>query len=243
MTVTAAILIVGNEILSGKTQDANAPWLALRLAERGILLREIRVVRDEPAAIIDAVRALSSAYTHVFSTGGIGPTHDDITADAMAAAFAAPIDINAEARARLTAYYGARGDSVTDARLRMARIPVGATLIDNPVSAAPGFTIANVHVMAGVPRIMQAMAEGLLPRLAGGPPVLSRTVEAALPESAIAESLARAQGDFPDVEIGSYPQMSAQGPRTALVLRGQDEARLNAAAIAVQSLVDAALKG
>ena len=151
----AAILIVGNEILSGRTQDVNIQFIAERLSLRGITLAEVRIVRDEEEAIISAVRAFSAAYDYVFSTGGIGPTHDDITADCMAKAFNVKLDINPEARQRLADYYAAKGIEMNEGRLRMARIPAGAALIDNPVSAAPGFKINNIFVMAGVPKIMQ----------------------------------------------------------------------------------------
>src|ERR1700742_927073 len=155
--VTAAVLLIGDEILSGRTRDANAGFLAERLTELGIDLKEIRVVPDEEGAIVEAVRALSARYTYVFTTGGIGPTHDDITADAVAKAFGVALPINAEARAMLEARWKQSGIEVNEARLRMARIPEGASLIVNSVSAAPGFRIGNVHVMAGVPKIMLSM--------------------------------------------------------------------------------------
>ncbi|MEL6980733.1 MAG: competence/damage-inducible protein A, partial [Pseudomonadota bacterium] len=167
----AAMLVIGDEILSGRTQDANAPHLARVMAEIGIDLREIRVVADEPGAITEAVRALAAAHRYVFTSGGIGPTHDDITADAVAAAFGRSIAVRQDARAILAAYYGA--DGLNEARLRMARIPDGARLIDNPISRAPGFILENVHVMAGVPIIFREMLSGLRSSLQGGPPTLS----------------------------------------------------------------------
>lgn len=234
---TAALLIIGNEILSGRTEDANAPWLARRLGARGIRLHEIRMVRDEEGAIIGAVNELRRKYAHVFTTGGIGPTHDDITAECMAKAFGLPLGIDPEARERLASYYKTKGEDITDARLRMARIPGGAMLIDNPVSGAPGFTVENVHVMAGVPRIMQAMFESMADTLPGGPPLLSRTVTAALRESQVAEGLEAIQKEFPDIEIGSYPQMKDGIPEVSLVLTGADAGRLELAEKRVTALV------
>ena len=172
---TAAILIIGDEILSGRTRDANMHYLAGELARIGIDLQEVRVVSDRQPAIVAAVNDLRATFDHVFTSGGIGPTHDDITADAVAVAFGMPLDIRADARALLQDHYDRAGLELNPARLRMARIPEGAQLIDNPISAAPGFSLENVHVMAGVPNIFQAMAASLLPRLTGGRPVLSQT--------------------------------------------------------------------
>lgn len=226
---TAAILIIGNEILSGRTQDMNVQFIADRLTLRGIKLTEIRVVRDEEAAIIKAVRELGKENDYVFSTGGIGPTHDDITADCMAKAFNTPIEINREAERRMTEYYAAKGMDMNEGRLRMARIPAGATLIDNPVSIAPGFKIKNVYVMAGVPKIMQAMFLSFEQTLAQGTPLLSNTVTASLREGDIAVELEDIQKQFPDVEIGSYPTMGGSAPNLSLVLRATDEKPLKAA--------------
>lgn len=234
---TAALLIIGNEILSGRTQDANLAWLARQCALRGIPLREVRVVRDEEEAVVEAVRALSDKYTYVFTTGGIGPTHDDITADCMARAFGAPLEVHPEARERLAGYYKLKPEEITDARLRMARIPRGAALVGNPVSGAPGFRIKNVYVMAGVPRIMQAMFESFAHELHSGPPILSRTVTAPLRESQIAAGLEAIQNEFPDIEIGSYPQMKDRMPEVSLVLSGTDAARLELAESKVKALV------
>jgi molybdenum cofactor synthesis domain-containing protein len=236
MSPTAAILIIGNEILSGKTQDANVAWLGQRLAAKGIKLCEVRVVRDEEPAIVDAVHALGKAYTYVFSTGGIGPTHDDITAACMAKAFGRKLVVDPDARERLAAYYKMRGDALTDARLRMAQIPEGAALLDNPVSGAPGFRVENVYVMAGVPRIMQGMFESLEDTLQGGPPVLSRTVTGEMRESDIAPELEAIQKKYPEIEIGSYPAMKDGKFEVSLVLRGQDEKRLEAAMAEVEKL-------
>ncbi|GEO81968.1 competence/damage-inducible protein A [Pararhodospirillum oryzae] len=233
---TAAVLIIGNEILSGRTRDANAPWLAERLAGLGIPVREIRVVPDVSERIIEAVNALRAQYTYVFTTGGIGPTHDDITTAAVAAAFGTPVERNAEAEARLRAHYEHLVD-MNSARLRMADIPVGASLIDNPVSVAPGFRLDNVHVLPGVPRIMQAMFEGLAHTLAGGPPMLSVSVRGHVREGDIAEPLGALQGTVPDIDIGSYP--FAQGDRigTSLIARGTDATRLRALLVSLVELM------
>ena len=173
---TAAMLVIGDEILSGRTRDANMHHLAGQLTDAGITLSEVRVVSDDRAAIIAAVQALSGAYDTVFTSGGIGPTHDDITADCIAAAFDTPIDVRGDARALLAAHYAKTGSELNTARLRMARIPDGAALIENPVSVAPGFTIQNVHVMAGVPSVFQAMVATVLPTLTGGAPLISKTL-------------------------------------------------------------------
>ncbi len=226
---TAAMLVIGDEILSGRTQDTNSHHLAGELARVGIDLAEIRVVPDDADAIIAAVRALADAHTHVFTSGGIGPTHDDITADAIAAAFGVPIDVREDARALLEARYREHGTELNDARLRMARIPDGATLIDNPVSTAPGFSLGNVHVMAGVPMIFQAMLAGLLPGLASGRAVLSRSLPVPLPEGEIAAPLARIAADFPDLSIGSYPWFKDGAYGTNIVVRGTDSDRVEAA--------------
>ncbi|HSK39399.1 MAG TPA: competence/damage-inducible protein A, partial [Arenibaculum sp.] len=191
-TVTAAVIVIGNEILSGRTQDANLGYMARRLTELGIRLREARVIADDPDEIVAAVNALRSRYDHVFTTGGIGPTHDDITSGCVAKAFGVELERNAEAVRRLEAHYG-DPSMLNAARLRMAEIPVGATLIDNPVSAAPGFRIGNVHVLAGVPSIMRAMFDGIAPGLRGGPPIHARTVSCALAEGTLAEGLGALQ--------------------------------------------------
>jgi molybdenum cofactor synthesis domain-containing protein len=233
----AAILIVGNEILSGRTQDVNIQFIAERLALRGIKLAEVRIVRDEEDAVVQTVRELSRNYTCVFSTGGIGPTHDDITADCMAKAFNAPLEHNAEARRRLEEYYAPKGIKLNEGRLRMTRIPGGAALIDNPVSVAPGFKIGNVYVMAGVPKIMQAMFLSIEPSLPQGAPLLSNTVSCALREGDIALEMEKIQKECPDVEIGSYPLMSGGGPSLSLVLRAAEEKQLKAATEKILKMV------
>ena len=224
---TAAMIVIGDEILSGRTRDSNMHHLAGRLTEKGMPLSEVRVVPDAPATIVAAVRALSATHDHVFTSGGIGPTHDDRTADAVAEAMGAPIDVREDARALLQAHYDRQGIPMNDARLRMARIPEGAVLIANPVSAAPGFSLGNVHVMAGVPRIFAAMCDDLLPRLAGGDPVLSETVPAERGEGDVAAALAALQDAWPALDFGSYPFQRPDGRYgTNLVIRGTDSAAL-----------------
>jgi molybdenum cofactor synthesis domain-containing protein len=227
--VTAALIIIGNEILTGRTRDANLPYLAGRLDGIGVRLREVRVVPDDEAAIVAAVNELRAAHDYVFTTGGVGPTHDDITAASLAKAFGVPVQRNAGAVALLEAYYAGRDLDLNEARLSMADMPAGAELIDNPVSGAPGFQIGNVFVMAGVPEIMQAMFEALSPRLKGGAPVQSRTVTVDLPEGAIAATLEDVQSRHAGVEIGSYPFYRGRAFGVKLVLRTVDEARLAAA--------------
>lgn len=226
--VTAAMLIIGNEILSGRTQDANLAFLAKSLGDAGIRLREARVIVDDETEIVAAVNALRARYTYVFTSGGIGPTHDDITAACIAKAFGLPFGRHPEAERRLRAHYPP--DKVNEARLKMAETPEGAELIDNPVSIAPGFRVENVFVMAGIPSIMQAMLAGLIPSLTGGAPVRSRTIVAHCPEGDIAAPLTAVQARHPAVEIGSYPFMRAGAFGTSLVLRSADEAALSAAA-------------
>ncbi|MFE0756833.1 competence/damage-inducible protein A [Inquilinus sp. NPDC058860] len=233
--VTAAVLVIGDEILSGRTKDANMGFLAERLTDLGISLREARVVADDPEEIVAAVNALRARYDHVFTTGGIGPTHDDITAECVARAFGVPLLRHPEAVRRLEAHYEA--GQLNEARLRMANVPEGGVLIDNPVSAAPGFRIGNVHVMAGVPRIMQAMFDGIAPTLAGGDKVLSRTVTCDLGEGVIAAGLGAVAAVYPELSIGSYPYFRAGRFGTSLVLRGTDAEKLSTAAEAVRSLV------
>ncbi|WP_448204180.1 competence/damage-inducible protein A [Azospirillum sp. sgz302134] len=224
---TAALLIIGNEILSGRTKDANLPHIAEKLGEIGVRLREVRVVPDVEEEIIAALDALRGRYGYVFTTGGIGPTHDDITSACIAKAFGVALERNPEAVARLERHY--EPGQLNEARLRMANIPAGATLIDNPISQAPGFQIGNVFVMAGVPRIMQAMLDTILPRLQGGPALHARTVACELAEGRIAEDLGALQDRYPDLEIGSYPYFRNGFFGVSLVLRGTDETRVEAA--------------
>lgn len=226
---SAAMLVIGDEILSGRTRDANMHYLAGELTRAGIDLREVRVISDDPDAIVAGVRALSAAYDVVFTSGGIGPTHDDITAENVARAFDRPISVRDDARAILTAHYAAREQELNEARLRMARIPEGATLIDNPISAAPGFTIENVHVMAGVPSIFQAMLASVLPTITGGAPVLSQTLEVRRGEGDIAGPLTDLAARYPDLSFGSYPFIRDGCHGANVVVRGQDGARVDAA--------------
>jgi molybdopterin-biosynthesis enzyme MoeA-like protein len=234
---TAALIVIGDEILSGRTKDVNIGATADFCTDLAIDLMEVRVVADIEADIIAAVNAVRARYTYVFTTGGIGPTHDDITADAIAKAFGVALPINPEARAMLEARWKDRGVEPNEARLRMARIPEGASLIVNAVSAAPGFRIGNVHVMAGVPVIMRAMLESIAPTLEGGRRVLSQTVKSRVGEGTVGGPLAALQAAFPDVKMGSYPRMGDGTVVTELVLRSSDESRLREAAAAVTAMV------
>lgn len=226
---TAAMLVIGDEILSGRTRDANMYHLAGELTKHGIDLTEVRVVSDDPDAITAATRALSDAYDNVFTSGGIGPTHDDITADCIAAAFNVAIDVRDDARALLSAHYERTGRELNTARLRMARIPDTATLIDNPVSIAPGFSLGNVHVMAGVPAVFQAMVASVLPTLTGGVSLISQSVRIERGEGDIAGPLTVLAADFDDLSIGSYPFQQDGVYGANIVVRGTDAARINAA--------------
>lgn len=233
---TAAMLVIGDEILSGRTRDANMHHLAGQLTEAGIDLREVRVVSDDAPAIVAAVQALSAAYDTVFTSGGIGPTHDDITADCIAAAFDDHIDVRDDALALLQAHYDRQGSELNEARLRMARIPDSATLIDNPVSIAPGFTVQNVHVMAGVPSVFQAMVASVLPTLTGGAPLLSQTYRIDRGEGDIAGPLGQIAGDYTDLSIGSYPFQKDGKYGANIVIRGQDGAQIDAAMAQLKSV-------
>lgn len=225
---TAAMLMIGNEVLSGRTVDQNLNFLAKALSSAGLDLQECRVIQDDVPVIVQNLQALSRQYDHVFSTGGIGPTHDDMTADAVAIAFDRPLVVDAAALTRLVDYYQGV-EQVTPARKRMARIPLGATLIDNPVSGAPGFSVGNVHVMAGSPKIFQAMLNGLLPRLApDAQPYRSVTIQCPSGESRIADVMTAAQANYPDLQVGSYPTIKNDRPHTAVVVRGRDDARIDA---------------
>ena len=221
--VSAALLIIGNEILSGRTRDANLPYIAERLNEAGVRLREARVIPDIEAEILHAVNALRTKHDYVLTTGGIGPTHDDITAECVAKAVGQRLIQNPEALRRLQAHYAAAGLELTEARLRMANTPEHAELIDNPISTAPGFRVENVFVLAGVPKIMQAMLDHVVPQLQGGKPVLSRSVLCNIGEGLIAAGLGAIQNNYPHVDIGSYPRFGGNdGYRTTLVMRHTD---------------------
>ncbi|GJE81898.1 molybdopterin-binding protein [Methylorubrum populi] len=239
--VTAAILVIGDEILSGRTKDKNIGTIADMLTEIGVDLREVRIVPDVKAEIVAAVNALRARYTYLFTSGGIGPTHDDITADSVAEAFGVGIDVDPRARAMLLERH--RPEDLNAARLRMARIPDGAELIANPVSKAPGFHIGNVYVMAGVPQIMAAMLDEIRPTLTSNAPVISETIEAgAIPEGNFAGELGEIAAAHATVSIGSYPSMTPEGFRNRIVVRGRDADAVAAARTAVEALL-AGLRG
>ncbi len=238
---SAAMLVIGDEILSGRTRDSNMFHLAGQLAAHGVDLKEVRVVPDETPAIMAAVRALSKAYDHVFTSGGIGPTHDDITADSVAEAFGVAIDVREDAKALLMSFFEARGAAPTEARLRMARIPEGAKLIDNPISVAPGFTLCNVHVMAGVPKIFEAMLANVLAKIKGGQPLLSQTFRVERPEGDIATPLAKLAAEHPELSIGSYPFSKDGVFGSNIVVRGRDGAEVSAAMVELGQLFPEAL--
>jgi molybdenum cofactor synthesis domain-containing protein len=234
--VTAAMLVIGDEILSGRTKDKNIGFVAEYLAAMGIDLKEARVVSDDEDAIVEAVRALSTKYTYVFTSGGIGPTHDDITADAIAKAFGVSIDEDPRAIAILATRY--KPEEFTAARRRMARIPAGADLIENKVSQAPGFRIGNVHVMAGIPSIMQAMMDAIAPTLKGGTRLEQVTLDTRLPEGLIGTELGQIAKAHPGTVIGSYPYFDGGGYGTKLVIRSRDAALLTEAQAAVAAMLD-----
>ena len=235
---TAAMIVIGDEILSGRTRDSNLHYLARELTNIGIDLKEARFVTDDRVTITKTVKNMSSKFDHVFTSGGIGPTHDDITAEAVAAAFEATIGIRADARGILKAHYDRQGIELNEARLRMARIPKGALLIDNPISAAPGFSLKNVHVIAGVPSIFQAMITNLLPSLSGGAPLLSHSMRLERGEGDIAKSLSQVANLFPDIALGSYPFQKGGKYGTNIVLRGTDEDRISQAKQQLNELLD-----
>ncbi len=228
-SVTAALVVIGNEILSGRTKDANVTYLARQLTALGIVLAEVRMVRDEERAIIAAVDALRATHDYVFTTGGIGPTHDDITCEAVAKAFGRAYRLNPEARCILEEYYDGSGRALNEARMRMAYTPEGAALIDNPVSRAPGFRVENVYVLAGIPAVMRGMFESVVPTLKGGIAVKSREIAVLLGEGDVAARLGALQERYPALEIGSYPFVRDGAFGTTLVLRGTDEDQIASA--------------
>ncbi len=236
---TAAVLIIGDEILSGRTKDANLACIALKLGSIGIEVIEACIVSDDEAAIVEAVNTLRAAYTYVFTTGGIGPTHDDITADCIAKAFGVPIDVREDALAILEAHYQHKPGELNEPRMRMARIPDGAELIDNPVSKAPGFRLGNVHVMAGIPILVEVMMDGLLEKLSGGKVLLTHTISAFIAESHVAPGLRKIQEDHPDVRIGSYPFLRDGKSGASLVIRSTDDAALTSVCALVRDVVRA----
>ncbi|HTV90540.1 MAG TPA: molybdopterin-binding protein [Stellaceae bacterium] len=234
-TVTACVIIIGNEILSGGTQDENLAFLAKGLNDAGIRLKEARIVADDDAAIVAAVNEARGKFDYVFTTGGIGPTHDDITAQAIADAFGVPLILHPDAKRLLESHYPPGG--LNAARLRMAMMPDGAALLPNPISRAPGFRIGNVFVLAGVPQVMQATFNELKHRLVGGAKVLSRSVSCALGEGTIAAELSALQLRYGDVEIGSYPYFRRNDFGVTLVVRGTEQARIAAAIDELKALI------
>ena len=233
---TACLILIGNELLSGRTQDANLSYLGKRLAEIGVRLAEARVIPDIEAVVVDTVNDMRARHDYVFTTGGIGPTHDDITTACIAKAFGVGLFLDPEAVAELRKNYQT-DDEMTPARLKMCTVPEGATLIDNPVSRAPGFKIGNVYVMAGIPRVFQGMFETFADTLEGGPPVLSRSIVAKVPEGRFGVALSEIQDRFPDTDIGSYPFKTETATGANLVVRGTDLARVEAAMDAVKAMV------
>ncbi len=236
---TAAMLVIGDEILSGRTRDANMYHLAGQLTLVGVDLKEVRVVSDEAEDIVAAVNALRGRYTHVFTSGGIGPTHDDITADCVAVAFGVGIDVREDARAILATNYANPEVDLNASRLRMARIPDGAVLIDNPISKAPGFSMENVHVMAGVPKIFQAMLDGLLGRIETGKPLISETFRVDRPEGQVATPLREFAENHPELTIGCYPFNLEGSLGCNIVVKGADEGVVKAEAAALEDLLKA----
>lgn len=235
---TSCILVIGNEVLSGRTQDANIQFLASRLGALGLPVREVRIIPDVAETIIETVNETRARFDLVFTTGGIGPTHDDITSECVAAAFGVPWEPHADTMALLTRMYEARGTEFNAARRRMATMPRGAVPIENPISVAPGFSIGNVHVMAGVPRIMQAMFDKLVPRLPTGIPIQSRAVHAlGVGEGTIAASLARLAQSHPALDLGSYPFYRPAGNGVAIVAKGTDAAELDEVAGEIATLL------
>lgn len=235
--VTAAALAIGDELLSGRTKDKNIGHLAELLTAAGIDLKEVRIVADDEDAIVSALNALRARYTYVFTSGGIGPTHDDITADAVARAFGVPCAHDPAAMTMLSAHYAERGLEFTEARQRMARMPEGATHIDNPVSRAPGFAIGNVFVMAGVPSVFQAMLDAVLPALPTGVKIVSRALTSPYPEGEIGGPLTAVARAHPDVSIGSYPRYDGTSFSTEIVVRGRAPEAVETALSAVAAMI------
>jgi molybdenum cofactor synthesis domain-containing protein len=235
--VSAAVLVIGDEILSGRTKDKNIGTIAETCTAVGIDVREVRVVADDEAEIVAALDALRARYTYVFTTGGIGPTHDDITADCVAKAFGVPLDVHPEAVAILKERLAKTGGELNEARLRMARVPRGAALVANKVSGAPGFWIGNVITMAGIPAVMQAMLDEVLPKLKTGVKLLSETVRADAKEGDVGTELGAIAKAHPETIIGSYPFVDERGPNTNIVVRARDADKLAAAKAAVERML------
>ncbi len=237
-TVTAALCVIGNEILSGRTQDRNIAFLGNGLNEIGIQLAEVRIVPDIRDEIVAAVNALRARFDYVFTTGGIGPTHDDITPESIAAAFGAEWHYHPESYRRMAEWYDRRGQEFTEARKRMTITPVGAELVDNSVSIAPGFRMENVFVFAGVPQIMQSMFEAAKPSLRRGTVIHSRSISTRLPEGVLARGLGAVQQRFPELDLGSYPFYNTdKGTGVSLVVRGANRARIDSAAAEIHTFI------
>ena len=241
-SVTAAMLAIGDELLSGRTKDKNIGHLAELLTATGIELKEVRIVGDEEAAIVEALNALRERYTYVFTSGGIGPTHDDITADAVSRAFGVPCLYDDKAMELMGAHYKKRDIEFTEARKRMARMPEGATHIDNPVSVAPGFVIGNVHVMAGVPSVFQGMLDNVLPTLRTGRKLLSRSVTSPLAEGDMGEALRAVAVARPAISIGSYPRFTSTGFSNEIIVRGTDQDAVDEGIGAVSAMIEELLE-
>jgi len=236
--VTAAVLVIGDEILSGRTKDKNIGYIADYCTAIGIDLKEVRVVSDDEAAIVEALNALRAKFTYVFTTGGIGPTHDDITADCVAKAFGVPLDFHPEAIAIMKERLAKMGGELNEARMRMTRIPRGAQLVANKVSGAPGFWIGNVITMAGIPSVMQAMLDEVAPKLKTGAKLLSESIRADAKEGDVGTELGEIAKAHPDTIIGSYPFLDEKmGPNTNIVVRSRDAAKLAAAKAAVEAML------
>lgn len=233
--ITAAVIIIGNEILSGRTQEANLCFLGQRLSDLGIYLMETCIIPDVESMIISKVNSCRRIYNYVFTTGGIGPTHDDITSSSVARAFNVELSRNREAVACLEKYY--EPGTVNEARLKMANIPAGAILIKNPVSGAPGFQLENVFVLPGVPLILQAMFDGIRDRLTGGAKILTRSISTNLRESTLAEGLGKIQNNYPEVMIGSYPYFKRGQLGVNLVARSTSETLLNEVSGQISELI------
>jgi len=232
---TACLLIIGNEVLSGRTRDANLQYLGGGLNEAGVRLAEARVIPDDHEVIVATVNECRTRFGYVFTTGGIGPTHDDITSECIAAAFGVELERNPQALALLQSHY--RPEDLNENRLRMANVPAGGELIDNPISKAPGYRIDNVYVFAGVPKIMQAMFEGIRHQFSGGPVTLSKTIASLVPEGELASGLGEVQARHPDLDIGSYPFFRHGTLGVSVVMRGLDGDELDTAAEAVRGLI------
>ena len=236
--VTAAVLVIGDEILSGRTKDKNIGYIADYMTALGIDLKEVRVVADDPAAIVDALNALRAKYTYVFTTGGIGPTHDDITADCVAKAFGVELEFHPEAVAIMRERVAKMGGELNEARMRMTRIPKGGALVANKVSGAPGFWIGNVIVMAGIPAVMNAMLDEVAPKLKTGVKMISESIRADAREGDVGTELGAIAKAHPDTIIGSYPFVDEKGgPNTNLVIRSRDPEKLAAAKTAVEAML------